>query len=267
MPPRPRKTAPAGCVELRLHGKFEGGAVSTKHVPLSLLKEFTEAAAAFVKGGENQALAEDPQIAVVEGSYVYRVLAVPMALLAAVAAAIAEPQSLWAKDPARAKALVALKQVTQRVAGLGVTLRDESASLEIKPTTRVERPERPEAWVEVTRYLRGTVVEMGGAVAGNLHLRPEGGGSLVKIEATHDQMRGKAWLYETVLVQVSARQHLVTREEADHKLLKLIGPLGKIPFEERLNRLTEAHKGRWAGITDAASYVRSLRDEGEGSAA
>lgn len=132
--------------------------------------------------------------------------------------------------------------------------------------TKPECVERPEAWVEVTRYLRGTVVQMGGANACNLHLRPAEGGSLIKIDATQEQMRGKDWLYETVLVHISARQHLVTKEEADHKLIKLVGPLGKIPFEERLKRLTDAHKGRWEGVTDAAAYVRSLRD-GTGDAA
>lgn len=261
MPPRSRKTAPAGCVELRLHGKFEGGDVSTKHVPLSLLTEFTEATKAFVKGGESQGLEEDPVIAVVEGSLIHRVLVAPAVLVASIALFGKDPQALWNADPARAKALVAMKAITQRHGGAAVTLRTETGSFEITPHTKLERAERPEAWVEVTRYLRGTVVEMGGANAANLHLRPEGGGSLVKVAATREQMRGKDWLYETVLVQVSARQHLVTKEEIDHKLVKLTGPLGRESFETRLKRLTDAHRGRWAGITDSVAYVRSLRDE------
>ncbi len=262
MTTRTRKTAPAGCVKLRLHGKFEGGVVSTKHVPLSLLSEFTEATKAFVKGGESQGLEEDPQIAIVEGSLVHRVLAAPAVLAVAIALFAKDPQALWKADPARAKALVTLKAITQKHGGTGVTLRTDTEVLEITPRTKLERAERPEAWVQVTRYLRGTVVEMGGANACNLHLRPAEGGSLVKIAATQEQMRGKDWLYEPVLVHISARRHLVTKEEADHKLIKLVGPLGRIPVEERLKRLTDAHRGRWEGITDAVGYVRSLRDDG-----
>lgn len=101
---RPRKTAPAGCVELRLHGKFEGGSVSTKHVPLSLLTEFTEATRAFVKGGESQGLEEDPVVAVVEGSLVHRIPAAPAVLFAAIALFGKDPQALWKADPARARA-------------------------------------------------------------------------------------------------------------------------------------------------------------------
>ncbi len=266
MPTRPRKTAPAGCVELRLHGKFEGGSVSTKHVPLSLLAEFTEATKAFVKGGESQGLEDDPSIAIVEGSLVHRILAAPVAVVAAVALSASQPQKLWDADPARAKALVALKAITLKHGGTAVTLRTDAESFEITPRTAIERIERPEAWVEVTRYLRGTVVEMGGANAGNLHLRPENGGSLVKIAATRDQMRGKDWLYETVMVHVAARQHLVTKEETDHKLIKLVGPLGKRTFDDRLRQLTDAHKGRWDAVTDAAHYVRGLRDGEEDAA-
>jgi hypothetical protein len=147
-----------------------------------------------------------------------------------------------------------------------VTLRTDTEAFEITPRTPLERVERPEAWVEVTRYLRGTVVQMGGANACNLHLRPAEGGSLIKIDATQEQMKGKDWLYEPVLVHIAARQHLVTKEEADHKLIKLVGPLGRIPVEERLKRLTDAHRGRWEGITDAVSYVRSLRDDVEDAA-
>lgn len=100
MPIKPRKTAPAGCVELRLHGKFEGGAVSTKHVPLSLLTELTEATKAFVKGGESQGLEEDPVVAVVEG---------PMCFVFRSRRLCCSPSSrcsakTWKADPARARA-------------------------------------------------------------------------------------------------------------------------------------------------------------------
>lgn len=266
MPTKPRKTAPAGCVELHLHGKFEGGSVSTKHVPLSLLTEFTEATKAFVKGGDGQGMEEDPVIAIVEGSLVHRIPAAATVLIAAITAFSQNPQKLWEADPARARALVSMKAITQKHAGTGVTLRTDTEAFEITPHTKLERAERPEAWVQVTRYLRGTVVQMGGANACNLHLRPAEGGSLIKIDATQEQMKGKDWLYETVLVHIAARQHLVTKEEADYKLIKLVGPLGKVPFEERLKKLTDAHKGRWAGVTDAAAYVRGLRDGTEDAA-
>lgn len=159
-----------------------------------------------------------------------------------------------------------MKTITQKHAGTGVTLRTEDPAAEINPRTALERVERDEVWVEVTRHLRGTEVEMGGASACNLHLSPSEGGSLVKIACTPDQMRGNDWLYETVLVQVTARQHFVTKEETDHKFVKLVGPPGKIPFAERIKRLTEANKGRWAGVTDAAAYVRGLRDDDEDAA-
>jgi hypothetical protein len=99
---------------------------------------------------------------------------------------------------------------------------------------------------------------MGGARTSNVHVKTLSGEILV-ISATPEQLRGKNWLYEDVVVYAKALQNPYTEEMKDLKFVSLNGPLGAASVADRIHDLVKGSKGRWAGLPSSDEYMKQLR--------
>jgi hypothetical protein len=115
-------------------------------------------------------------------------------------------------------------------------------------------------WVAVEKYLFGQVVDMGGVQKTNIHLKPSQGGNTLLIGASQDYLRDQKEnrLFHKALLHVQAEQHYRT---GDLRNVHLISFVDYEPTynEEALDRFASKGTEAWAGVPDAAQWVRELR--------
>ncbi len=254
-------------VEFVLHGTVDGVEITPRTIGFSQFNEFNQQAETFLAGSERLKLA-DAHVQIEDGSYKLRVM------LSVVAFAALEPDlRLFARedalgeiDPKRAE-IVARWQARTRAATAPLSIEVKSAA-EGLPALRISKSSDYRVgainpWVAVDKYLLGTVVDMGGAQKANVHLRLDGNGRILHISTSQGylQEQHENHLYHKLLVHVRAEQHHRT---GDLRKLQLIGFVDYSPVYDEAVLDQFAAKGReaWAGVADAAQWVRELRGGG-----
>ena len=228
-------------VSFRFEGKVNGVKVDKKHVPVKLLAGAATEISALIENG----------------SIILALFCLGTHFTSLIERHADHPARLWNEDANVAQRIM-------RMRGLASTMQE--GVLEIitpKKTMRISSdasmvPPDDGIWHEVDCYIRGKVVEMGGAKASNIHIKTATG-SLLVIAATHDQMRGKNWLYEDVVVHAKALQNPYTEELKDLKFVKLNGPFSESSLESRIQNMVKASKGRFEGLPPSDEYIKQLR--------
>jgi hypothetical protein len=112
----------------------------------------------------------------------------------------------------------------------------------------------------VEKYLFGRVVDMGGTQKANVHLVLEATGKTVIVSSSEEFLRDQEQnrLYHMVLVHVRAEQHTGTGEFRSVRLIDFVN-YDPSYDEEGLERFIEQGTQAWAGVPDAAEWVRKLR--------
>lgn len=115
-------------------------------------------------------------------------------------------------------------------------------------------------WVQVEKYLAGTVHGDGAATGDSIHLRVDGAKGLLAIDASQcrQKRRGECLAHQRVLVRVSARQHLVTGALRSLRLISF-EDYSQAYDEAAIERFAEAGRLAWADVPDAAAWVREQR--------
>lgn len=239
-------------VSFRFEGKINGVKVDKKHVPVKLLAGVATEISALIEKGT-----EEPTVAIEDGSIVLALFCLGTHFTGLIERHADHPARLWNEDANVAQRIM-------KMSGLASTMQD--GVLEIitsKKTMRISSdasmaPPDDGIWHEVDCYIRGKVVEMGGAKASNIHIKTVTGNILV-VAATHDQMRGKNWLYEDVVVHAKALQNPYTEELKNLKFVKLNGPFSESSLASRIQNMVKASKGRFEGLPPSDEYIKQLR--------
>lgn len=120
------------------------------------------------------------------------------------------------------------------------------------------RHRQKDQWVRVEKYLRGKVVDAGGKTTPNIHLVLPGNRT-IKINATEDQLRGSDFLYETVTLEVRAKEHIGNGELKDLHLIEVHRPKSQID-ESKLEALWKNGSEAWSDVGDVNQWVEGLRN-------
>ena len=251
-------------LEFVLRGKRDGVDITPSTIGLNRFNEFNQQVAEFLAGSERVPL-DEVHVTVGEGSYRLTAL-LPAILLASVEPDIQTLQrqdSLGDIDSKRAEIVTKWQAQSKRSPDFSVAIHPvdipELAPVELNNGTDFRLGEVT-PWVQVEKYLVGTVQDMGGATSANLHLRVEGVKGLLKIEASQNYLKKqeKNRVYHRVIVHVAAQQHYKTGKLRN---LRLISFEDHAPAydEAALERFTEAGRLAWADVPDAAAWVREQR--------
>ena len=114
-------------------------------------------------------------------------------------------------------------------------------------------------WVRVERYVRGEVLEVGGASSVNAHIRlPDG--TKLQVDATREQLRDDKVnrLFKQAMVRFSAEFNVISNKYRGAKLIAFEEYEPKFD-EKAFERLTQRGAKAWADVGDAAQWVESLR--------
>lgn len=114
-------------------------------------------------------------------------------------------------------------------------------------------------WVQVERYVRGEIEDMGGSSKANAHVRlPDG--TRLKVATDRDLLRNEKEnrLYKTAMLRISAMYNVLTRELREARLVEFVQYAPSVD-EEELERLAKRGASAWRDVADHAAWVDELR--------
>jgi hypothetical protein len=118
-------------------------------------------------------------------------------------------------------------------------------------------------WVQVERYVRGEIQDLGGATKANAHIRlPDG--TLLRVSTDKEVLQSEKVnrLYKMAMLRVRAQYNVLTRELRDARLVEFVEYAPSLD-EDELSRLTKRGAQAWKDVPDATAWVDELRGGGD----
>lgn len=251
---------PINQLHFAVSDRIEGNEVSPSHVPLALLGEFQKDVGNFLKGSNRDVDLAEVIVSIEQGSLVF------------LAAGLLTASTLWndlerlhtsnsltSIDPKRAKVIEQWQNSARKNPHRRYFVTNKSAQFSFSVDANSNFHSAENLWIQVEKYLHGTVIDIGGKKAVNVHLELEDG-LLLKIAATQEQLAQDEQnrLYRPALLHVIAEENLLTGQLRHHRLLDFVDyqpRYNETTFNQVVARGTQA----WAEVTDATDWLQTLR--------
>ncbi|MGV8869310.1 MAG: hypothetical protein ACOH2S_20515 [Janthinobacterium svalbardensis] len=236
--------------------------ISPKRVPLSLLGEFQKDVSDFLKGSNRDAKPSDVMVSVESGS------------LALVASGLLAVTALWSDvshmhssyslsliDDNRAKILEKWQQKARENPNRSYKVSDKISGTSINIDSHSNFHQEKNIWMEVEKYLLGTITDLGGLSKPNIHVVLNDG-TTVTVSANKNQLLNeeKNLVYRELLLHVNAEENLISKQLRNIRLIEFENYQPSFD-EEEFNRMTERGAVAWADVQDAGLWVDKLRGE------
>lgn len=116
-------------------------------------------------------------------------------------------------------------------------------------------------WVQVERYIRGEIQNLGGLTKANAHVKLPDGRTLT-VTTEHDLLRDDTVnrLYKLAMLRIKAEYNVLTRELRNARLIEFIEHTTTID-EDALSRLTRRGAIAWKDVSNATNWVDELRGD------
>lgn len=114
-------------------------------------------------------------------------------------------------------------------------------------------------WVQVERYIRGEIQDLGGVTKANAHVKLPDGRTL-KVTAERDVLRDDTVnrLYKAAMLRIKAEYNVLTRDLRNARLVEFVEYAPKVD-EAELQRLTRRGAAAWKDVANATAWVDELR--------
>lgn len=116
-------------------------------------------------------------------------------------------------------------------------------------------------WVQVERYVRGEIQDLGGVTKANAHIKLPDGRTL-KVTTERDVLRNDTVnrLYKLAMLRIKAEYNVLTRELRNARLVEFVEHAAAVD-EEALSKLTRRGAVAWRDVPDATTWVDTLRGD------
>lgn len=116
-------------------------------------------------------------------------------------------------------------------------------------------------WVQVERYVRGEIQDLGGITKANAHIKLPDGRTL-KVTTERDVLRNDTVnrLYKLAMLRIKAEYNVLTRELRNARLVEFVEHASTVD-EESLSRLTRRGAAAWKDVPNATTWVDELRGD------
>lgn len=114
-------------------------------------------------------------------------------------------------------------------------------------------------WVQVERYIRGEIQDLGGATKANAHVKlPDG--STLKVTTDRDVLRDDTVnrLYKLAMLRIKAEYNVLTRDLRNARLVEFVEYAPQVD-EDDLARMTRRGANAWKDVGNATAWVDELR--------
>ncbi len=114
-------------------------------------------------------------------------------------------------------------------------------------------------WVQVERYIRGEIQDLGGVTKANAYVKLPNGRTL-KVTAERDVLRDDTVnrLYKLAMLRIKAEYNVLTRDLRNARLVEFVEYAPKVD-EDDLARMTRRGAVAWKDVADATAWVDELR--------
>lgn len=121
------------------------------------------------------------------------------------------------------------------------------------------RSDDADQWVRVERYVRGEIMDLGGATRPNAHVKLPDGRTLTvaaprELLAAEERNR----LYKPAMLRIRAQYNVLTQELRNAELIEFVEYAPRFDAEA-FERMTRRGAERWKDVPDASAWVEQLR--------
>jgi hypothetical protein len=123
------------------------------------------------------------------------------------------------------------------------------------------RADDADQWVQVERYIRGEIQDLGGQTKANAHVKLLDGSSL-KVTTEKEVLRDDTInrLYKTSMLRINADYNVLTRELRNAHLIEFVEH-SAIVDEDAISRLIRRGATAWKDVPNATNWVDELRGD------
>jgi len=248
-------------ITLALIDRSAGYEVGPERVRLANLVDFAGDVAALLRGTNKEVDPHDLDVAVIAGS-----LAIETAPITGAPKLLSDLQHLTsselldAVDTKRREVIERWQKLARSTRDLSFRITAPFLGRPIVVSHHTDfHADDADQWVQVERYVRGEVQDLGGVTKANAHVRlPDG--STLKVTAEKDMLRSDTVnrLYKLAVLRVRAEYNVLTKELRNARLVEFVEYAPRFD-ESELSRLTRRGEQAWKGVENATDWVDQLR--------
>jgi hypothetical protein len=232
-------------------------------VALAALREFTREVEEFLRGDEKEIDTATLTVSLIEGSLAIRTEPITAApVLFRDLRHLAQSPLVGAVGERRRAQVLIWQKRARSSRRLSYRIEAPFLAEPLRVTASTDfRTDDADQWVVVERYLRGVVVELGGAFSVNAHIKlPDG--TTLQVDATRDQLGNDRVnrLYKPAMVRFRAEYNVVSGAYRGARLIEFTEYAPAFD-EKAFARLTERGSRAWADVPNAADWVETLRGD------
>jgi len=253
-------------IVFKLRTKVNQQEITPATIGLSLFNQFNAEAEEFLAGSQRRMPLDEVHLEIQDGSYKLSLM-LPILVAAALEPDLHKLQkedSLGDVDPKRA-AIVERWQKRARTNPdylVGIELPEQPFQpIQISKDTDYHTPDEDD-WVAVERYVVGTVVDMGGTTAANVHLLNEDTGKRLVAASSENFLREQKenYLYRKMQIHVAAQENVKTNELRDVRLISFVGK-GPSYDEAELEAAIAKGTKAWEHVPDSVAWLKGIRGD------
>ncbi len=251
----------AQAISIALIDVSAGYEASPSRVRLSVAADFVADVTSLLRGASKEVDPRALDVAFRSGS-----LVIETAPIAAAPSLFADLNSLLVSemlDRLDSKRREVLERWQKAAKALpGATYRVQAAFLSRPLLISAEtdyRADDADQWVQVERYVRGEILDLGGATKANAHVRLPDGSTLkvtTERQVLHDDTANR--LYKQATLRIRAQYNVLTRELREARLVEFVEYAPRFDDAD-MERLTKRGAVAWQGVEDATAWVDELR--------
>lgn len=250
----------AQSITIALEDSSAGYEATPNRVRLSALASFASEVQEFLRGESKEIDTTQLDVSVVEGSFALKSAPISVDLgIFSVLREMSFSRTLRAIDGKRWGILD--KWQKRSKSSRGYSIRIESAALEHPIRISADTDfitNDSNVWLDVERYVRGELQDLGGSTKANAHLRlPDGQTLYVATDRDSIRKERENRVYQFVTLRVKAKMNLLTGELKNARLIEFVDY--RPEAEEDLTTLRTRAAIAWKDVPNASDWVDKLR--------
>ena len=238
-----------------------GFEASPERVRLADLAEFSADVAAFLRGDGKEVDSKTLDVAVIDGSLGIQTAPLLVApQLFNDLRALLNSELLDNLDGRRRDVMVrwqkAARQTRQLAYRISAPFLDRPIVVNAESDYHADDADQ---WVQVERYIRGEIEDLGGATASKAKVRLPNG-TMLAVTTERNLLRDEKEnrLYKLAMLRIKAEYNVLTRDLRNARLVEFVEYTPQVD-EESLARMTRRGTNAWKGVGDATAWVDELR--------
>lgn len=251
-------------VTIALIDRSAGYEATPGRTKLSVLASFASEVETFLRGDSKEIDTSQLDVAVREGSLAFETAPIPTGVsLFGDLATLAAGELLDGIDRKRREVVARWQKLAQSGRDIAVRISTRGLGEAILISRESDyRANDADQWVQVERYIRGEIEDLGGSTRPNAHIRLPNG-ALLKVSTDRELLREETVnrLYKTAMLRVRAKYNVLTRELCEARLMEFVEYAPSVD-EQELDRLARRGALAWKDVPDAAAWVDELRGGG-----